>query len=82
MILEPKRFYTIKTSKRKIVLWVDKKKVLPDFIEVEDSTLEEKEFWVDSMSIVDRMEKNDFMGVTLNYWFDKWKNEKKQKINK
>jgi hypothetical protein len=80
MILTGKKFYTIKTPIRSIVLWVDEDREFPNppdskSVEIKESSQDEKAYWLENMNKIDEMVKNDFMGVTLKY-FEKWKKTK------
>ena len=86
IVLKGPKFYTIigvnnKILNDSIVLWVAEDKEFDASenhnMQINDSTEEEKEYWVRSMELIDKKVKNDFQGISLKD-FEKWKRIKQE----
>ena len=84
MKLKGPKFYTIKSPYDNLVLWVNEDKEFPEpkkipisDLQINESTNEEKAYWIDSMEEIDKRVKNIFMGVSLRD-FEKWKRTEKK----
>jgi len=73
MILKEKTFYVAKYDGREIVLF-NSEKIEVNF-ELREATQLEKEYWTDSMAIVDGESEENFGAVTLCD-FNEWQKQK------